>query len=473
MNVNGTPHRLPPAVLIPVGPPASGKSTLAAKLVDAGLDPNAVLSSDRLRGQLCGPGPCECPNMVPGCIGGESCQCLNPRVFATIDRQADTLARQGQPFFVDGTNLVAKGRRRHIARAHANGMAAVALLARKRPMDDLLAANAGRDRQVPVDVMERMAAQWLTISAESLLAEGFDHVVEWDFDTSFELLPSGPLATEVTGPFFFIADIHGCWETLKDLLAAAGFDENLNRADGALVVLLGDAVDKGGAELSDTSEPASVGSVQVLRWALRMWRCGRLLWVKGNHERKLARLLATNEDARSGAAVQSTIDALRAQPDADALIADLVRFLPRLPTHLVLDDDGHSFIAVHAGIREDLVGRTDRKAENFCLYVRSGWVEKWQRPETVVYGHVIHEGQPRRHRAEADPTSNVTPGETIGVDTGSFAGGGLTGMDSDGTFHWVPSNPSDSGSFARRYRQGLVTDDVSDETCAEIVQALA
>ena len=454
MNASGRAVRIPPAIIVPVGPPACGKSTLAAKLVRAGLPASAVMSLDTVRGELCS-APCRCPNAAPGCAGGETCQCVSRQAFLTVARRADIAAKQGRPVYVDGTNLVARVRRDSIKRAHAQGMPAVALLAKVVSLADLYAANTSRDRVVPTFVIDKMHAQHAIITAAALYAEGFDLVVEWDHNTTFAYLPYGPDATTVSGPFFFIGDVHGNWEALNELLTQAGFDVELNHPDGLLPVLLGDVVNKGGMELSDDPDhPDLVGSVQVLRWALRMWRQGKLVWIRGNNERKLARKLALRETT-GDEGVAATLAALYAQPDADVFVSDLIRFLPRLPVHLILADAGERFIAVHGGIRPDLVGRTDRKAENFCLYVRSGWVEIWNGPETVVYGHVIQSNGPRYHRVVPADASAIRPGATWGIDTGCYAGGGLTGLHSRTGLVHVPSSPSDRGAYVRHLASAM------------------
>lgn len=425
------PQRLPTGLLVPVAPAAAGKSTLARRLVAAGFDAADVVSSDLIRGLAA--------------FGGDvTNQDNNAAVFAEVDKQCDIRLRAGRSVYLDATNLDARSRARAVAQAHAHGLPAVALLSRPLGLDELVTRNASRDRNVPDFVLARHHARHAAITVASLYSEGFDLVVEWDDTTAVAPLPSGVDARRVPGPFVIIGDVHGCFETLMALLDRLGFDAELNHPDGLFPVLLGDLTDKGGAQFDDDpSNPERAGSVRVLRWAMRAHRQGKMLCIKGNHERKLSRKVTTGE-TEGGFGLGGTLRAIRSQPDADQLISELSRFLLRLPTHLILDDRRAGLIAVHGGIKAELVGTNDRKAENFCLYARGGWKSRWDRPETVVFGHVVQSDGP-----VVFPGADGV-GDIYGIDTGGFEGGGITAyLSATATMVTEPTNPAERCSPER------------------------
>lgn len=236
-----------------------------------------------------------------------------------------------------------------------------------------------------------------------------------------------------------IGDVHNCWRTLMGLLARLGFDDDGNHPDGLLPVFVGDLVDKGGTDDDD--------AVRALELVRSWHRRGRCLVVEGNHERAIARKLAAGRaDGRWGAA--RTLAAIRRRPESYA--ADLVRWIGRLPTHLVFD--GGDLVVAHAAVRPELIGTTDRKGmrrlEAACLWgirppkgepqedaaglpVRVDWARTYRGSARVVHGHVV---------VDAPRVLN----RVVNVDTGCYAGGGLSAylVDED-RFVREPTHPDD------------------------------
>src|SRR5260370_27071005 len=97
---------------------------------------------------------------------------------------------------------------------------------------------------------------------------------------------------------YAIGDVHGCYETLRSLLASSGFSPRQDR-----LWMVGDLVNRGPR------------SLEVLRWAAEMG--DRLVVVLGNHDLYLlARAAGLAERKR-----RDTMDAVLGAADRDELLA--------------------------------------------------------------------------------------------------------------------------------------------------------
>lgn len=446
--------RLPArGALVVVAPSARGKSTLARRLVtDGGLDASGIISMDAVRSELCKERPCECAANQPNgqCPGGTACQCRNGEVWAITNKRLAERAEKQLSYFVDGTNLVRRGRRDEIARAHANGLPAVALLATPMPLAELKRRNLRRPREVPEDILERFHERHAQVTVEGLLEEGFDAVYTWGDNTQFQLMPSGTDGRHLRGPFVVIGDVHGCYHTLMNLLETLGFDQDLLHPEGLIPVMVGDLHDKGGALAAGpdgSGNPEDSGAINTLRWAMKMHALGRLLVVDSNHGDKIIRAIKRPNRVRIGPALKETLDDLAMQPDVETLSQQIVQFLTQVPVSLQLKGGPtRELIVAHAAMKPELVGRNDRKAAGVCNYLREF---AWTGRQTLVVGHVITE-EPTRERA------NARAGEVIRIDQGCYKNGGLTAyLASEDRFVRVPTDardlPSDERQYANRY----------------------
>ncbi|MCC6537945.1 MAG: AAA family ATPase [Bryobacterales bacterium] len=137
-----------PRVLVLVGLPGSGKSTWAAR---EGLP---VLSSDGMRGLL---------------ADDVTDQTIHARVFATLRYLLRQRIALGRPVTcVDATHLTPKERRPYLQLTGCR----VEAVYFDTPLTVCLARNAARDRVVPPEVIERMAARMV----RPVSAEGFARV---------------------------------------------------------------------------------------------------------------------------------------------------------------------------------------------------------------------------------------------------------------------------------------------------------
>lgn len=151
------------SLVLLVGPPASGKSTLAASLVAAGVvEAGDVLSTDAYREALTGDAR---PSRA------------DRRMWVQLRRDLADRMAAGRTTVVDATNVFPRRRARHVRVARAHGRRVVAVRFHL-DVDDLLARNAARPRQVHAAAIAEMADQDRATPDEDLLAEGVDEVID-------------------------------------------------------------------------------------------------------------------------------------------------------------------------------------------------------------------------------------------------------------------------------------------------------
>lgn len=410
------PVRVPVGSCVAVAPPGAGKTTvLRAALLAAGLPTDRIVSRDELRARFAADCTQFACKMVP-----MSCMHFEDKVTELANAKVNSHLIAGETWFYDQTGCNADRLRDEVDRAHRAGLAAVALRVTDSggdlPLEVCLDRNAARSRQVPVAVVASMHARYTELTAEALYELGFDVVIDWDENTTFQLMPEACDARNIDTPLVVVGDLHGCSHTFFErMLPAVGLDTELTR-DDVLLVGVGDINDKGGVHDGERS-----GAVDLIRWWMRMIRTGRALLVDSNHNKALLACLAGKREPRYG--IAQTIAEIEAQPDAEALKAEILATFSRLPTHLVFPDT----VVVHAAMTEELLFRNDRKTQSFAVHTRyekKPW--EWTGTQTLVHGHVVV-GQPDRRRAPADPARpGHVPGEVVNVDTGAYRGQAMT-----------------------------------------------
>jgi len=126
-----------------VGAPGSGKSTAGARLAE--LFDSVVVSTDAVRGDL---------------WGDESVQGDWADVSREVERRVRCAAAGGRNVVLDATHAKRSYRRHAAEMLRAAGYDVVVPVLAHPPLETCLERNAGRDRVVPADVVERM---WLSI----------------------------------------------------------------------------------------------------------------------------------------------------------------------------------------------------------------------------------------------------------------------------------------------------------------------
>lgn len=162
-------HLRGPALLLTVGPAASGKSTLLRRLHGLGTV-DSVVSTDEVRAEL---------GLHPAEID---------RTYGEARRRVSDGLDDGLVVAVDATNLRPSDRHawRRVARASRATLAAVRI-GDHLSLEDLLARDAGRQRHVPTEAIREHLERFRTeASAEVLHAEGLIFV---DADTPIVRCP--------------------------------------------------------------------------------------------------------------------------------------------------------------------------------------------------------------------------------------------------------------------------------------------
>ncbi|HYZ87502.1 MAG TPA: polynucleotide kinase-phosphatase [Bryobacteraceae bacterium] len=394
------------ALVALVGASGSGKSTFAG----AHFLPTEILSSDYFRGLV---------------SDDDNNQAATPDAFDALYYVLEKRLARGRLTVVDATNVRAEDRKRLIQIARKHHVFAVAIVL-NTPERVCLHRNSTRpDRDFGPHVVRRQVGD-LKRGLRGLAGEGFRfvHILEADEEITIQRTRLWNNKKDEHGPFDIIGDLHGCASELRSLLSSLGWQpvklegnpdpwgsESWVHPQGRKAVFLGDLVDRG-PEVLDT-----------LRIVRNMVGSGVALCVAGNHDEKLLRWLK-GKQVQIKHGLQKSIDSL--DPLAPSERAEVLKFLESLVGHFVLDDG--RLVVAHAGLREEMHGRTSAAVREFCLYgettgesdefglpVRYNWAAEYRGRATVVYGH----------------TPVPTPewlNNTVNIDTGAVFGGKLTAL---------------------------------------------
>jgi len=221
---------------------------------------------------------------------------------------------------------------------------------------------------------------------------------------------------EDAGPFDIVGDVHGCHGELLTLMARLGWQglgegESPHHPAGRRLILLGDVVDRG------------PGVAEMLLFAMRMQDDGTGIWLMGNHEAKLLRVLQ-GRDAKITHGLEQTLRGI--EPLGEEFARALEVRLRSLGEHLVLD--GGRLVLAHAGLKQVLQGRWGKAVRAFALYgettgetdeyglpVRYPWAKDYQGAAVVAYGHT--------------PVPQIEwINGTVCLDTGCVFGGSLSAL---------------------------------------------
>jgi len=219
---------------------------------------------------------------------------------------------------------------------------------------------------------------------------------------------------------YAIGDIHGHADTLDAMHRAIDADIDSNPPGEAVIVYLGDYVDRG---------PDSKGVIDRLIERQRSMRHARQIFLKGNHENGMLEFMkdplgprrdwlpwgAVEAMASYGIAINPAFD-LDAQ--ASDLCAALIDAVPQAHVNflqsLTLFHEAGEYLFVHAGIRRGIP--LARQTPQDLTFIRHGFLDDDNpHPWRVVHGHTITQ----------DYKPDIRPNR-INVDTGHYEGGPLT-----------------------------------------------
>lgn len=212
-----------------------------------------------------------------------------------------------------------------------------------------------------------------------------------------------------------IGDIHGCYTEFQKLTERLGYTwtNGIPVHPDRILGFVGDLTDRG------------PHSLKVIETVWRLWKTQKAWYVPGNHCNKLYRyFLGRNVKIAHG--LETTVAELN-NLSAQALNHYQKMFMElyeNAPLYQVLDNG--KLVIAHAGIKEEMIGKTNKAIKTFVLYgditgemlpdgmpVRRDWAKSYKGNAFIVYGH----------------TPVVTPrkaGNTINIDTGAVFGGALT-----------------------------------------------
>jgi protein phosphatase len=393
-----------PSLVLLIAPSGAGKSTFAR----AHFRPTEVLSSDAMRGWV---------------SDDETNQEASADAFAVLNSVADKRLARGRLTVIDATNVQAESRKGLIALARKHHVFVSAIVL-DVDVETCVERNKTRaDRRFGARVV-RGQYERMKQSLRRLEDEGVRQV--WRLE-GVEAIANAEVARErlrcdlrhLSGPFDVVGDVHGCADELVELIGSlgyevegAGLDAVIKRhPEGRTLVFVGDLVDRG-PRVADT-----------LALAINSVAAGSALCVQGNHEAKLRKKLAGRE-VKVSHGLARTLEELDA---SSAVFRERVKaFIDGLASHYVLADG--KLVVAHAGIRQEMQGRSSRAVRDFALYgetrgetdefglpVRFDWAASYRGRSLVAYGHTPVERAEFRN-------------ETICVDTGCVYGGALSAL---------------------------------------------
>lgn len=237
-----------------------------------------------------------------------------------------------------------------------------------------------------------------------------------------------------------IGDIHGCYKEFKDLTVQLGYDWHSGiplRHDRQLA-FIGDLTDRGPQ------------SLKVIQTVYQLIKKNRAYYVPGNHCNKLYRY-ALGNPVKTTHGLETTVEELQSlnKQERKDILRKFIELYEQSPLYYLLDEG--RLLLVHAGMKEEWIGKKDKKAKTFALYgditgenhpdgspIRRDWAQNYAGQTLIVYGHT-----PVREVRKINQTYNI--------DTGAVFGNKLTALKYPElqTVSVSSSLPFQEGKFAR------------------------
>jgi protein phosphatase len=230
------------------------------------------------------------------------------------------------------------------------------------------------DRQFGEHIVRRHSDN-IRRSLKSLDREGFRFIYQLNSvaqinNVTIDRVPLWSNLNHERGPFDILGDIHGCADELEMLLTKLGYRSqptaNLatdsfwqfptyTHPEGRKAIFVGDLVDRGDRILD------------TVKLVHNMMVAGSAFCVCGNHEFKLLKYLR-------GKKVKINYGLDKSIAEIEAITAEyrtahrqeLEKFLDSLIAHYTIDDG--KLVVAHAGLKEELQGRTSGAVRSFAMY---------------------------------------------------------------------------------------------------------
>ncbi len=216
-----------------------------------------------------------------------------------------------------------------------------------------------------------------------------------------------------------IGDIHGCFRELEVLTTELGYGWESGvpiHPNNRVLGFVGDLTDRG---------PESLKVVDIV-WRLVIQH-EKAFYVPGNHCNKLYRFFLGNK-VQIAHGLETTVAEYESlyKKDQQSIRKKFMELYEKAPLYLVIDNK--KLVIAHAGIKQELIGKSNAKVKEFVLYgditgekhpdgspVRRDWAKHYHGEACIVYGHTPVK--------EARIINN-----TYNVDTGAVFGGKLTAL---------------------------------------------
>lgn len=215
-----------------------------------------------------------------------------------------------------------------------------------------------------------------------------------------------------------IGDIHGCFQEFEELTKKLGYswENGIPIQNERVLAFVGDLTDRG---------PESLKVVETVYQLVVHAKKG--YYVPGNHCNKLYRFFIGNK-VQTTHGLETTVAEYKAlnKKEQNSIRNQFIELYESAPLYIRLD--GGKLVIAHAGIREDYIGREDKKVKTFVLYgditgknnpdgtpERRDWAKQYKGSSWIVYGHTPVK-EPRWIN------------NTVNIDTGCVFGGSLTAL---------------------------------------------
>ncbi|MDQ0162456.1 bis(5'-nucleosyl)-tetraphosphatase PrpE [Aeribacillus alveayuensis] len=215
-----------------------------------------------------------------------------------------------------------------------------------------------------------------------------------------------------------IGDIHGCFVEFLQLTKKLGYhwrNKTLEHPDGRKLVFVGDLTDRG------------PNSLKVIETVYQIVKQHKGIYVPGNHCNKLYRFFRGNP-VQIAHGLETTVAEYESLHDEQQrLIRGMfMELYEQAPLYAILDNG--QLVVAHAGLKEEYIGRKDKKVKTFVLYgditgkknadgtpERRDWAKEYKGKAFIVYGHTPVKKPRFIHN-------------TVNIDTGCVFGNCLTAL---------------------------------------------
>lgn len=222
-----------------------------------------------------------------------------------------------------------------------------------------------------------------------------------------------------------IGDIHGKFSAFDFLF------NKINFSDRDLLVFLGDYIDRGRQNR------------EMIEWVLGNNSRENIVFLRGNHEQMCLDALTNKENKAymqewldNGG--DATLKAFRSQDNSVSILHDWLRFIEHMPLCYSVEQDGKSYIFVHAGI--DSKKPLSRQDRNTLLWDREFINSRYSGSATVIVGHTPVQFAKEFGYVDAFHPLFRNGGKIIMADTGSYLPNGFISCVDVLTGKYVQSN---------------------------------